>query len=89
MNEQTVNDISLFLIHTQAYHKQDLAPQIEQYKHLLETESKYFHDEITRQFERIVRELLADAVGKNLGSNAEDIATVLDGLNIKEYLGEL
>lgn len=81
-----MENIISFLIHNQFHLKQLLTSEIAQYRALLAQEDLSLHEDITNQFRVIVKAKIADEIAKNLGSNPEDINTVLDSTDMKDYI---
>ena len=86
MNHNSIQDIILFLLHNQFYISQDLAAHIDQYKYLIENEPRQFHVDVIEQFIIIAKQRISDMISENVAADAESIQTVLDGMDIREYL---
>ena len=74
------------LISQQSYYKKLISSLIDYRKALLENEPKEFIIEINKQFKEVALKVIADNLAKELAIGPDVIYSVLDNLNLEEYI---
>jgi len=87
LTQHDVNEVIFqFLMQNHFHFKEATRKYREQKENLLLTEDPSFHDEIEKQYEDIVKQLLVDEVTKQFAFPVESVIISLEGVNISAYV---
>lgn len=87
MDNTILNSIVYYLISHSGRIKVQLQDITNQYNNIkADPSNELFKEDIDKQYEAMVRSVLVDEITKDLGVSTEEVLTVVEDLNIKEYL---
>ena len=87
MDQEKQNGLILFIVHSKLQLTNLCQDLITQYKTLLSTEERSFHDDIEKQFIEQSKRILAKEISRMQLLDPEEVYIFLESFNIKEYFG--
>lgn len=87
-NEKIQEAVAAFIIFQRPTMLNVLSPLLLQKEELLQTESPDFHQEITNQFETLIRREIAEYIAQHMNFNPEEVFLVVENLDVPGFIGD-